>query len=121
MENDYKKAIGNRIKLFRERNNMSQEELAKKLGYSSKASISNIEVGKANIPSEKMFDFAKALNCAVDDLIGTLDDEIEQTRYNAAEIVSQMSSMQNILKMLSTMDTEKIQQIEKIIKTFVEE
>ena len=118
---NYKKYVGERIKTYREGLNMSQEELAKRLGYSSKTSISKIELGEASVPTSKIHDFARVLNTTVDELLALNDVESERIKQNAIEINDQITSMQNILKMLSTMDANKIQQIEKIIKTFAED
>lgn len=56
--------MGNRIKQQREFLNMSQEELANKVGYNStnaRSSINKIEKGKSDIPSSKIEAIAKAL------------------------------------------------------------
>lgn len=53
--------IGNRVKMYRESLNMTQEELALKVGYKGKSSISSIEKGLADIPSDKVSALAKVL------------------------------------------------------------
>lgn len=53
--------IGNRVKMYRESLNMTQEELALKVGYKGKSSISSIEKGTADIPSDKVSALAKVL------------------------------------------------------------
>lgn len=53
--------IYKRIKIRREELGMSQEELAKKLGYKSRSSINKIETGENDIPQSKISSFAKAL------------------------------------------------------------
>lgn len=63
-------AMGKRVKEQRERINISQEELARILGYKNKASISRIESGKNEIPQSKMQDFADALDTDVSYLMG---------------------------------------------------
>lgn len=55
--------IGERIKFRREQLNMTQMELAAKLGFTSKGTISLYESGRRNIDSWKVVDFAKALDC----------------------------------------------------------
>lgn len=49
---------------------MSQQELADKLGYTSRSSIAKIEAGKVDIPQSKIQDFATALRCTPADLMG---------------------------------------------------
>ena len=52
---------------------MSQEELAEKMGYTSRSSIAKIEAGINDIPQSKIQAFAKALNTTPGFLMG-LDD-----------------------------------------------
>ena len=54
--------IGNRIKHYRELRNMTQEELAQKVGYVNKSSIYSIEKGMAAVPYDKLSAIAKVLN-----------------------------------------------------------
>lgn len=58
------------IKKRREELKMSQEELAKKMGYKSRASINKIEKGKADIPQSKIMQFAKELGVSPGELMG---------------------------------------------------
>lgn len=62
--------LGANIRAARERLNMTQEELAKKLGYKSRSSINKIESGENDIPQSKVIEFAKALGVTVMDLLG---------------------------------------------------
>lgn len=63
-------AMGQRVKARREELGLTQEDLAKKLGYSHKTSISRIESGTNEIPQSKMTAFADALNTSVGYLMG---------------------------------------------------
>lgn len=63
-------SLGSNIRAARERLNMTQEELAKKLGYKSRSSINKIESGENDIPQSKVLEFAKALDVTVMDLLG---------------------------------------------------
>lgn len=63
-------SIGQRIKTFRQKANISQEELAVKVGI-SRISMSNYERGE-RIPSVDVFaGIANALNVSMDELFGT--------------------------------------------------
>ena len=53
---------GVRIKMRREELGMTQEELAKKLGYKSRSSINKIELGERRLTQPKILSFAKALD-----------------------------------------------------------
>ena len=53
--------IGDRIKARREELGISQEELAKKVGYKSRSSVNKIEIDGRGLPQGKIVAFAKAL------------------------------------------------------------
>lgn len=54
--------MGNRIKQLREKHKMTQDELAHKLGYSSRSSINKIEIGRSDLPQSKISLAAKILH-----------------------------------------------------------
>lgn len=62
-----------RIRTRREQLNMSQEELAKKLGYKSRSTIAKIESGENDITQSKIVAFAKALGVKPGYLMGWED------------------------------------------------
>lgn len=62
--------IYDRIRARRLELGMTVEELAHKMGYKDKSSISKIENGKADIPQSKVVAFAKALETTTAYLIG---------------------------------------------------
>ena len=61
--------IGIKIREYREKLGMSQEELALKLGYKSRSTINKIEMGINDITQSKIIAFAKALNTTPDSLM----------------------------------------------------
>lgn len=63
-------SIYERIKQRRIELGMTVEELANKMGYKDKSSISKIENGKADIPTSKVVAFAKALETTTAYLLG---------------------------------------------------
>lgn len=72
--------IGQRIKERRTDLNMTQEELAKKLGYSHKSSIGKIENGNNDITQSKVVEFARALDTTVAYLMGWDEEEDQVVR-----------------------------------------
>lgn len=62
--------IGERIRNRRQELGMTQEELAKRLGYKSKASINKIELGIQDLPQKKIASFASALLTTPENLMG---------------------------------------------------
>jgi repressor LexA len=53
--------IGKRIKKERERRGLSQAELGRLVGYSSRSTINKIEKGERDIPRDKVAKFAQVL------------------------------------------------------------
>jgi len=67
---EYMSTIYERIRARRIELGLTVEELAKKMGYKDKSSISKIENGKADIPQSKVIAFARALNTTTAYLMG---------------------------------------------------
>lgn len=59
--------IGNRIKLYRVKKKMTQEELANRLG-TKKATISNYETGYRSPQQDMLFELARVLEISINDL-----------------------------------------------------
>ena len=95
--------IGIRIKQRREELNMTQEELANKLGYKSKSTINKIEAGINDIVQSKVFSFAEALDTTAAHLMGW---DIENTDAN--------QSLSNIENIIPLPNTKKIPLLGKI-------
>lgn len=66
--------IGDRIKERRIELEMTQTELATRVGYGSKVSVSKIESNQRDVPREKIVAFAEALHCDISYLL-ELDEE----------------------------------------------
>lgn len=64
-----------RIKNRRIELGLTQDELAKKLGYKSRSSINKIESGKNDIPQSKISSIAKALNVSLLELLDLAPDD----------------------------------------------
>ena len=65
-----------RIRQRREELGMSQEELAARMGYRSKSSITKIEKGVNDIPQNKIEDFAAALHTTAAWLLGREEERV---------------------------------------------
>lgn len=88
-----------RIRYARQKANLTQDELAQKLGYRDRSTIAKIESGKVDIPHSKVYSFADALNIPSEYLFGFeekhWEDDIVEDFTNAhsmdekAEIVQQ--------------------------------
>lgn len=73
--------LASRIKSRREELKLSQDDLAKKIGYKSRSTIAKIESGDNDIPQSKIKSFAEALNTSVAYLMG-LEIDINYIGYN---------------------------------------
>lgn len=87
--------IGDRIKERREQLNLSQEELAKRMGYKSRSSINKMELGIQDVPQRKIKEFAKALNCSIGFL---LEDEPPAPKLPAGIFIPKMQKVPKIGK-----------------------
>lgn len=72
--------IGNRIKRRRTELGLTQDELAQRMGYKSKAAICKVEGGEDNITSDRVQKFANALECSPSYIMGW-DDTPEDGYY----------------------------------------
>lgn len=58
------------IRLLRKSKGWTQEELAEKVGYTSKGMISTVENGKIDLPISKIMQFADVFGVDAGDLVG---------------------------------------------------
>lgn len=68
--------IGKRIKKERERLGLSQAELGRLVGYSSRSTINKIEKGERDIPRDKVAKFAQVLDVNPAYLAGFTQEDI---------------------------------------------
>ena len=101
--NDVKKQLGKRIKFYREERNLTQEELAEKIGINSK-SLSTIECGQNFVTAQTLQNISIALNISIKKLFDFEDNFIED------------KDIKEKLFDLINQNEEKIATIYKIIK-----
>lgn len=92
--------IGDRIKQRREAMNLSQEELAKRLGYKSRSSINKIERDASGLPQQKIAAIASALETTPAYIMGweeTVSEEMQQKNDIAVDIVIRLGK-DNVLR-----------------------
>lgn len=78
--------IYSRIKQRRTELRLSQDELAGKMGYKSRTTISKIEAGEVDIPQSKIIAFANALSVTPSYLMGWEDYTNESKKAIEGEI-----------------------------------
>lgn len=76
-------STGNRIKKLRIEHGMSQEDLARKLGYSHKSAINKIELGINGVPSSKIVLLSKIFGVSISYLL--CDDSPSHSPLPTAE------------------------------------
>ena len=81
---------GERIRQRRIELGISQEELASRLGYSHKSSISNIEIGKQKLNQSKIVEIADALDTTPMWIMGWEDGQtVEDVFYEAIKTMTE--------------------------------
>lgn len=88
------------IKKRREELGLSQDALAKKVGYTDRSSIAKIESGKVDLPQSKILEIAEALRIPPGELMG-LDGIEEQQNYyyldsEAAELANEIYNNEDL-------------------------
>lgn len=83
--------FGDNLKKIRQDNELTQEELAKKLN-TSRSNIANYENDK-NMPSVDMLEkLSKILNCSIDYLMGNIDIKNTNNKYFNCPVYGQISA-----------------------------
>lgn len=75
--------VGQRIKLRREQLNMTQEELAQKVGYTSRSSVAKVESNANGMVQSKLLLFANALKTTPAYLLGWEESNDTQIKEDA--------------------------------------
>ncbi len=98
--------IYERIRRLRQERNMSQDDLAKKTGYTSRSTINKIEAGKIDISRAKIKVFADALGVTPAYLMGWEDvpDQIQgyYTDPEVAELAEELRTNPELKVLFST-------------------
>jgi transcriptional regulator with XRE-family HTH domain len=114
--------IGKNIRRLREKNGLSQEELANRMGYKSKTTINKIEMGVNDIPQNKIERFAQALNTTPAVLLGWAEEEVSADNRVLADLFLQLQSDQELLDMvvqLSEFSKERRQAFKPVFDAYV--
>lgn len=111
------KEIGQRIQARRKELKMSQEELAKKVGFKSRSSINKIEKDGRRINPEKIESFATALDTTVDYIMG-LEDFVAVNLVYDDETKKRVENL--IVSYYEKLNDENKKVAEKYLKFLVE-
>lgn len=103
--------LGDRIKDLRKQKNLSQSELADKVGISY-AQIGRYETKGSQPPAETLKKIADALGVSPDFLIYGTADEKAKTKLTDADLINQFKAIEN-------MDEEDKNVVKKLIDAFI--
>lgn len=92
--------FGDNVKRLREAKGLSQDELAKMSGYTSRSTISCIESGKRDCTQKQILALANAL--------GVTPGELLESNENSAPLDKRKALIQKIERLLSQLNDENL-------------
>ena len=113
--------VGDRIRRRREELEMSQDELAKRLGYKSRSSINKIERDASGLPQRKIADIAKALQTTPGYIMGWAENETSKKIDITTDVIIRMErdrDFSELVQKLYTLDNEKIKGVKAMLDSF---
>lgn len=108
--------VGERIKQRRKELNLTQTELAERMGYKSKVAISNVENGKEDLTTARVIKFANALECTPaylhgwSDIDGNPTSQPTMTSKLAPMISEQNSEFDRLIDLYLSIPSDKRKQ-----------
>lgn len=108
------------IKAYRKAAKMTQEELAKRTGYTDRSSIARIEKGEIDLPQSKIRQFAEALGTTPSVLMGWVSEETNKKNDAMVDVVKKMRSDPDFFKAateLAELSAEDFANIARLISS----
>lgn len=112
--------IGDRIKYRRIELGMSQDELARRLGYRSRSSINKIEKDASGLPQTKIAAIASVLQTTPSYIMGW--EEVQQKNSTLAELTVRMRTDENFasaVKGISQLNPEQLASIMQVVEVYL--
>ena len=113
--------VGERIRRRREQLNMTQEELAQKVGYKSRSAIAKVESNANGIVQSKLVTFANALLTTPAYLLGWSEDQSQKKNDTITDIILRLRQDPELLSLVSdiaALPAEQVQVIKSVVTTF---
>lgn len=113
-------SIGCRIRKRREELEMSQDELAKRLGYKSRSSIAKIEKDGRELPQKKIAVIANVLQTTPSYIMGW--EEMQKKADTITDVVLRMkkdSEFLSLVEKLNKLDVEQIKGVSQMLSAFL--
>lgn len=98
--------IGKNIKARRQELNLTQRELAARMGYTDHTTITRIEAGRSDPPQSRIAQFAKALNTTPGALMGW-DEDPEDLGAMAATVLTDPGLMKLVQDYLELSEADR--------------
>ena len=114
--------IGERIASRRKALGLTQDELAKKMGYKSKAAISKIETNVNDISQSQVVKFAEVLDTTINYLMGWEEPAKEPAQEDDAELMEYLEYLRTRPEariLMSTMRGATKEEVEENVR-FIE-
>ena len=92
--------VGERIRQRREELNMTQEELAKKVGYTSRSSVAKVEANANGMLQSKLILFANALQTTPAYLLGWEETPAQMKNDAITDIILRLRTDDNLLSLI---------------------
>lgn len=109
--------IYERIKHLRESLNMSQQELAEKVGYQGKSAVSKVEKGDRDINQKMIIKYANALGVTPTYLLFGKEGE-EKENPSEEQVLSE--GKKKLLEFANSVPEEKIDLVLRVMQSIVE-
>ncbi len=98
--------VGDRIKARRNELQLSQRELAARMGYSDHTTLARVEAGKVDLPQSRIQQFAEVLGVTPGHLLGW-DAEPEEMGSIAAEVLGDPALLSTVQDYLTLSESGK--------------
>ena len=99
-------ALYENIKKYRKEAHMTQEELARRTGYTDRSSVAKIEKGAVDLSQSKIKQFADALGVTAGQLLGW-DEEPEDIGAMAAKLLQDSATAIMVKNYLSLEESDR--------------
>jgi transcriptional regulator with XRE-family HTH domain len=107
--------IGERIKYRREELGLSQDELARRLGYKSRSSINKIENDASGLPQTKIAAIANALQTTPSYIMGWVEmQQKNDTRSGIAARLMKDEEFLSVVEVINKLNPEQLASIKQV-------
>ena len=97
---------GERIKILRKEQKLTQRELAARMGYTDHTTITRIEAGKVDLPQSRIAQFAKVLGVTPGHLLGW-EAEPEDLGAVAAQVLADPGLLKLVQNYMALSDADQ--------------